>query len=266
MFDDFRTLRIIKKIRDGGTGSLSKSQIVVDVINLQDFCEGMTEDETNDIVFLYEQYRSDTDKKTYDMDSLYKECLKIEREFNEIKVCNLLSNYFIDKALSITATNTYTQKLMTDTLSIDLGVAIYANFVEYLSFYNKKGVTIDLGENALWKFFNKTKLTDDFKQYQVDTFRKVCSELGYTRPYYKKAGYDEENVYDGKVWTLTSILIDLLVVCPEASEELAEEMNAEYALQEAELFFKNGYNDKSDLQMLVLTLAKDVYKSFKEFY
>lgn len=89
MFDDMKTKGALKKINEGGTAQLSKSQIVLSLVNLNavfapmkrdDFKKMPVEDKkrTNAIIDWYKDLRSDKTKETYDkakLDEVSKEIL-----------------------------------------------------------------------------------------------------------------------------------------------------------------------------------------------
>lgn len=89
MFDDMKTKGALKKINEGGTAQLSKSQIVLSLVNLNavfapmkrdDFKKMPKEDKkrTNAIIDWYKDLRSEKTKETYDkakLDEVSKEIL-----------------------------------------------------------------------------------------------------------------------------------------------------------------------------------------------
>ena len=77
MFDDMKTKGALKKINEGGTAELSKSQIVLSLVNLNavfkplrrdDFTRMPKEDKKimNSIIDWYKELRADKTKETYD--------------------------------------------------------------------------------------------------------------------------------------------------------------------------------------------------------
>lgn len=89
MFDDMKTKGALKKINEGGTAELSKSQIILSLVNLNavftpmkqdDFKKMPAEDKkrANAIIDWYKDIRSEKTKETYDkakLDEVSKEIL-----------------------------------------------------------------------------------------------------------------------------------------------------------------------------------------------
>lgn len=89
MFDDMKTKGALKKINEGGTAELSKSQIVLSLVNLNAVFRPMKPEEmkkmpaedkkrTNAIIEWYKELRSEKTKETYDkakLDAVSKEIL-----------------------------------------------------------------------------------------------------------------------------------------------------------------------------------------------
>ena len=96
MFDDMKTKGAIKKINEGGTAELSKSQIVLSLVNLNAVFKPMKPEElkkmpkedkkrTNAIIDWYKDLRSEKTKETYDKAKLDEVSKQIMDELKELQ-------------------------------------------------------------------------------------------------------------------------------------------------------------------------------------
>lgn len=96
MFDDMKTKGALKKINEGGTAELSRSQIVLSLVNLNavfkplkrdDFKKMPKEDKKrmNAIIDWYKDLRSEKTKETYDKAKLDEVSSKILAELKELQ-------------------------------------------------------------------------------------------------------------------------------------------------------------------------------------
>ena len=96
MFDDMKTKGALKKINEGGTAELSKSQIVLSLVNLNvvfrpykrnDLKKMPAEDRRrmNAIIDWYKDLRADKSKETYDKAKLDEVSAEILGELKEIQ-------------------------------------------------------------------------------------------------------------------------------------------------------------------------------------
>ncbi|MBR3146630.1 MAG: hypothetical protein IKF54_00640 [Eubacterium sp.] len=96
MFDDMKTKGALQKINNGGTAELSKSQIVLSLVNLNavfrplrrdDFKKMPKEDKKimNSIIDWYKDLRADKKKETYDKAKLDEVSQKILAELAELQ-------------------------------------------------------------------------------------------------------------------------------------------------------------------------------------
>ena len=97
MFDDMKTKGALKKINEGGTAELSKSQLVLSLVNLnaafkpmknESLTKKMPEDNkkrVNAIMEWYKDLRNDKTKETYDKDKLDEVSAQILAELKELQ-------------------------------------------------------------------------------------------------------------------------------------------------------------------------------------
>ena len=97
MFDDMKTKGALKKINEGGTAELSKSQIVLSLVNLnaafkpmknESLTKKMPQDDrkrVNAIMDWYKDLRSDKTKETYDKAKLDEVSAQILAELKELQ-------------------------------------------------------------------------------------------------------------------------------------------------------------------------------------
>lgn len=96
MFDDLKTKGQLKKIEEGGTGELSRSQIVVGLVNLRAIFKPMKTDDlkkmpeedkkrANAIVDWYRALRKDRTKEVYDKEKLDAVSKELLDELEELK-------------------------------------------------------------------------------------------------------------------------------------------------------------------------------------
>ena len=97
MFDDMKTKGALKKINSGGTAELSKSQIVLSLVNLnaafkpmknESLTKKMPEDNkkrVNAIMDWYKELRNDKTKETYDKAKLDEVSAQILAELKELQ-------------------------------------------------------------------------------------------------------------------------------------------------------------------------------------
>jgi hypothetical protein len=87
MFDDHKAAKIIEKIENGGTGMLSRSQIVVGTVKLKAIFRDLGPDdreEVEDIVAWYKEARKDKTKELMDADRLHEVEDELKSELNEL--------------------------------------------------------------------------------------------------------------------------------------------------------------------------------------
>ena len=97
MFDDMKTKGALKKINEGGTAELSKSQLVLSLVNLnaafkpmknESLTKKMPEDNkkrVNAIMEWYKDLRNDKTKETYDKAKLDEVSAQILAELKELQ-------------------------------------------------------------------------------------------------------------------------------------------------------------------------------------
>ena len=96
MFDDMKTKGALKKINEGGTAQLSKSQIVLSLVTLNAVFRPMKPEElkkmpkedkkrTNAIIDWYKDLRSEKTKETYDKAKLDEVSKQILDELKELQ-------------------------------------------------------------------------------------------------------------------------------------------------------------------------------------
>jgi hypothetical protein len=84
MFDSLKAITVVQKIKNGGTASLSKSQIVSIIINLSDASKNLSPDIFTKLERLYQQLRKDKLKTTMDYKLYIETCSQIISEFEKI--------------------------------------------------------------------------------------------------------------------------------------------------------------------------------------
>ncbi len=95
MFDDMKTKGALQKIRSGGTAELSKSQIVLSLVNLNTVFKPLKRDDfkrmpkedrdkMNAIIDWYKDLRADKNKEVYDQAKLDEVSEQILSELKEI--------------------------------------------------------------------------------------------------------------------------------------------------------------------------------------
>lgn len=96
MFDDMKTKGALKKINEGGTAELSKSQIVLSLVNLNAVFKPMKRDDfkkmpkddkkkVNAILDWYKELRSEKTKEVYDKEKLDEVSAQILAELKELQ-------------------------------------------------------------------------------------------------------------------------------------------------------------------------------------
>ncbi len=82
MFDSITGMREYEKIRKGGVGKLSVSQLVMLSVNMMDANKNLTPAEFERVYALYKEYQKDKVKREYDAESVSKETLEMFLHFD----------------------------------------------------------------------------------------------------------------------------------------------------------------------------------------
>ena len=297
MFDDLKTPGVIRKIMNGGTGKLSDSQLVMDVIYLPDFCKGLSKEETDKVTDLYNEYRSDKTMHEYDMMSLYKRCQEIETDFKtvlqgeqevdtkqyneEIEETDI---HFGDEAIEedddvvnesvnplfevMDRKAVMIAEVTSDTLIAqdvhELALCILAICDEYL--YKYKGTGVYDGAVYLQDSLEKRlqQPDEEFIDDILGKYEKMRVGIDSLYKDYIHKDYDRNDKLGKNIWYVAVIILALENAVPRYYKDLKKRFRADSPLECSEAIHSKGIEKNNIIQKQTAKMAKMLYQTLEE--